>query len=1321
MSIDVTTEKRFEADIEEFFLSSAGGYTHNYDGYDPQLGVYKDTLLRFIQRTQPKEWKRFLLQNKVDPERKFCLAFNNACDMDGLISVLRHGFKHRGIPFKVCYFKPESGLNQTAEALYEKNEITCNRQWFYSSDTHNSVDMVLSVNGIPVFALELKNQYTGQNVDNAKRQWMYDRDPREICFQFNKRILGYFCIDQLEVWMTTRLEGKNTYFLPFNQGSNGAGNDGGKGNPANPDGYPTSYFWEYVFQKDSMMDIIQKFIHLQVKEEKKQMPDGSEQVTKKKRLIFPRYHQMDVVRKLIADVKKEGAGRNYLIQHSAGSGKSNSIAWTAYRLASLHDSNDESVFSSVVVVTDRTVLDEQLQETISGFDHTIGSVETIDDKKNSKDLRDAINNGARIIVTTLQKFPVIYQEVDKVAGRNFAIIVDEAHSSQTGSSAMKLKAALADTEAALREYAEIEGKAEDEIDRNDKLVQEMLTHGKHPNLSFFAFTATPKPATLEMFGSQWTDGSFHPFHIYSMRQAIEEGFILDVLQNYMTYSTCFKIAKDTPENPELPESRATKIIKKYEKLHPYNISQKSQIIVETFRETTKQKIGGKGKMMVVTDSRLAAVRYFHEIKRYIREQHYADMDILAAFSGTVQDGDEEYTEAGLNVRKDGSHISESQTKEEFHDNFNVLVVAEKYQTGFDEPLLHTMIVDKKLKNVKAVQTLSRLNRTCPGKVDTFVLDFANKKEDILEAFQPFYQETSLEQEVNVDLIYQTEKELLDYAIYNENDIRAFTDIWNHPGKQDATAMGKMTSVLKPVADRYNLKNPEERYQFRRQVRKLLRWYSYITQVVRMFDTDMHKEYLFLSYLIGLLPEEKEEPIDLEGKLKLEYYKLQKTFEGAIKLEKVDGQYVPSKKQGAQGIRQKSTLDEILDKINEKYKGQFTDGDRVMLGALHDKLIADDKLASSARTSDPRIFTESIFPSAFGNAAMESYMEAQDSYPDKERELWRTFDSTPYELRIAMGNLDEDEMVLLLDYSKYYDKLEMPIPRNRDKVLEDLQHEKFIKRNDAGTWDITNMGALMIAKDLKKFESLHRRTVRVIWYKENSRLDAIREKEFCAGYAFSHEEIVQYIMTIIPQEEVIVEATRKSVVSFPEIAIRELLANAMIHQDLQQRGTNPMVEVFKNRIEFSNAGAPLVAIERIVDSVPVSRNENIAGFMHKCGICEERGSGYDKIVEATGKNELLAPRIENQNNQFTKAILFAKVPFELTTKEDRMRTCYMQACLAYVNFEGISNSDIRKIFGLGEKEKAKASRLLTSAVDGGYIKVMDPDTAPRYKKYIPYWA
>ena len=956
------TEKRFEMDIADFLLSPAGGYTGNHDVYDPRLGLFPATLCRFVQKTQPKEWARFVMQNQTEPERKFCLAFNNACDAEGLLSVLRHGFKHRGVSFRVCYFRPESGLNQTAAALYAKNEITCNRQWFYSAENHNSVDMVLAVNGIPVFAFELKNQYTGQNVENAKRQWMYDRDPREICFQFNKRILGFFCVDQLEVWMTTKLAGKDTFFLPFNQGSNGAGNDGGKGNPANPDGYPTAYLWEQVFRKNSMMDILQKFIH----------------ATKDKKLVFPRYHQLDVVRKLLADVRANGAGHNYLIQHSAGSGKSNSIAWTAYRLASLHDDENRPVFSSVIVVTDRTVLDAQLQETISGFDHTLGAVETIGEDKSSKDLRDAINEGRRIIVTTLQKFPVIYQEVDKAAGRNYAVIVDEAHSSQTGSSALKLKAALADTEEALREYAELEGKAEEELDLNNKLLQEMLVQGKHQNLSFFAFTATPKAQTLEIFGTEWEDGSFHPFHVYSMRQAIEEGFILDVLQNYMTYATCFKIAKNTPENPELPESRATKIIRRYEKLHPYNISQKAQIIVETFRETTRHKIGGRGKMMVVTDSRLAAVRYFHAVKQYIADQGYFTMDVLVAFSGSVKDGDEEYTETGLNVRRDGSHISETQTKAEFHeDNFNILIVAEKYQTGFDEPLLHTMIVDKKLKGVKAVQTLSRLNRTCPGKVDTFVLDFANKQEDILEAFQPFYQETSLEQEVNADLIYQTQKELRGYAIYSGNDIDAFINVWKQLDKKDG--MGRMTSTLMPVAERYNLKNTEERYQFRRLVRSFLRWYSYVTQVVRMFDEETQKEYLFLGYLLGLLPADPIDPIDLDGKLRLEYYKLQKTFEGAIQLQQLDGQYVPAKERGGAAQYPRSTLDEILEKINEKYKGNFTDADRVVIQTLHDKLITDQKLKDSARTTDPRIFTESIFPNAFGNVAMESYMESQESY------------------------------------------------------------------------------------------------------------------------------------------------------------------------------------------------------------------------------------------------------------------------------------------------------------------------------------------------------
>lgn len=975
MSISDTTEKRFESDIHAAMLQE--GYTVNTDEYDATSALWPDTLIRFVKATQPKEWHRFEMQNSAATEDKFIRAFMNAVEMDGVLSVLRKGFKHRGTAFRVCYFRPESGLNQTAAELYAANEITVNRQWYYSAENKNSVDMVIAVNGIPVFAFELKNQYTGQDIEDAKRQWMYDRDPRERCFQFNSRILAFFCVDQLEVCMTTKLAGKDTYFLPFNQGSNGAGVDGGKGNPVNPDGYPTAYLWEYVFSKDSMMDILQKFISLKIDQEKKLLPDGQEQIIKKKKLLFPRYHQLDVVRSLIADVRANGAGHNYLIQHSAGSGKSNSIAWTAYRLAALFNDEDKPIFSSVIIVTDRRVLDQQLQETISGFDHQLGAIETIDEKKTSKNLRDAINDGVRIIVTTLQKFPVIYQEVDQASGRNYAIIVDEAHSSQTGTSAQKLKTALADTEEALREYAELEGMAEDEIDRNDPIVQQMISHGKHANLSFFAFTATPKAQTLEMFGDPQPDGSFHPFHVYSMRQAIEEGFILDVLRNYMTYATCFKIAKTTPENPELPESRATKLIKQYEKLHPYNISQKTAIIVETFRSTTSHKIGGKGKMMIVTDSRLAAVRYFHEIKRYIKDHGYTDMDVLTAFSGAVQDGGEEYTEPTLNVRKDGTHIAESQTKAEFHDNFNLLVVAEKYQTGFDEPLLHTMIVDKKLKGVKAVQTLSRLNRTCPGKVDTYILDFANKHEEILDAFQPFYQETSLEQEVNADLIYQTEKELLGYAIYTSEDIESFIKVWK--SAQGSTEMGKMTSALKPVADRYNLKNSEERYQFRRQVRQFIRWYSYISQVVRMFDQDMHKEYLFLRYLIHLIPADPVEKVDLEGKLKLEFYKLIPTFSGEIKLENLDGEYVPAKQKGAAGAQKKSTLDEILERINEVYKGKFTEADRVIIDSLHDKLMKNQKLQSSARTSDPVIFKESIFPSAFGDAAMESYTESQESY------------------------------------------------------------------------------------------------------------------------------------------------------------------------------------------------------------------------------------------------------------------------------------------------------------------------------------------------------
>lgn len=973
-------EKQFESNIEAFLISPAGGYEKATDaGYTSSSGMALDihTLVGFVKATQPIMWQRFEKQCNSDPYKKFYKCFEDAVQMDGLLSVMRHGFKHRGMDFKVCYFKPESTLNDVAVKRYKQNVCQCIRQWHYSEQNNNSVDMMLAINGIPVIAIELKNQLTGQTADNAKLQWKYDRDRREPAFWLNHRILAYFAVDLYEAWMATELKGADTYFLPFNQGSNGAGNDGGAGNPqAEDDNYVTSYIWENVLQKDSLLDIIQKFISFEVKTEKK---DGKN-VTKK-RLIFPRFHQLDVVRKLIADVRENGSGNNYLIQHSAGSGKSNSIAWTAYRLASLHNDDNEPVFTSVVIVTDRRNLDAQLQETITGFDHTLGSVCAIDEKKSSKDLKDALNAGKRIIVTTLQKFPVIYEEVDDTTDKRFAIIVDEAHSSQTGSSAMKLKAALADVSDALKEYAELEGKAEEELlDDNDRLVREMITHGKHKNLSFFAFTATPKSSTLEMFGTEWNDGSYHPFHVYSMRQAIEEEFILDVLQNYATYKTCYQIAKNTKDNPDVPQSKALKTIKRYEELHPYNIQQKSAIIVETFRNVTKQKIREKGKMMVVTSSRLAAVRYYHEIKRYLESNGYHDVEILAAFSGSIKDPDDpkdvEWTESKLNG------VNESQTKQVFHDEGNILIVAEKYQTGFDEPLLHTMIVDKKLRGVKAVQTLSRLNRTHPDKQDTFILDFVNSKEDILEAFQPFYQETSLSQEINTDLIYKTQKMLRAFKIYDDMDIEKVNKIYFDEDKRKANKIqAAITNALLPIQQKYNELNQEQRYQFRKLCRTFVKWYGYITQIARMFDKQMHDEYIFCSYLAKVIPADPTTPFNLDDRVKLEYYNLEKTYEGSINLSEDNlSAYEPAKlKKPVKMSETLSPLEQVIEKINQEYAGNFTEADKVVITALHQKLKNNKRLQNAAKKDGRQIFEKNIFPPLFDDAAQEAYIESTETY------------------------------------------------------------------------------------------------------------------------------------------------------------------------------------------------------------------------------------------------------------------------------------------------------------------------------------------------------
>ena len=791
-------EKQFESNIEAFLISPAGGYEKATDtGYISSAGMALDiqTLVEFVKATQPVMWKRFEKRCNSDPYKKFYKCFEDAVQMDGLIFVMRHGFKHRGLEFKVCYFKPESTLNDGAVKRYKQNVCQCIRQWHYSEQNNNSVDMMLAINGIPVVAIELKNQLTGQTVDNAKLQWQYDRDQREPAFWLNHRILAYFAVDLYEAWMATELKGTDTYFLPFNQGSNGAGNDGGAGNPqVEDDNYVTSYIWENVLQKDSLLDIIQKFISFEVKTEKK---DGKN-VTKK-RLIFPRFHQLDVVRKLIADVRENGSGNNYLIQHSAGSGKSNSIAWTAYRLASLHDDNNEPVFTSVVIVTDRRNLDEQLQETITGFDHTLGSVCTIDKKKSSKDLRNALNDGKRIIVTTLQKFPVIYEEVDDTKDKRFAIIVDEAHSSQTGSSALKLKTALADVSDALKEYAELEGKAEDELlDDNDRLIGEMESH----------------------------------------------------------------------------------------------------------------------------------------------------------------------------------------TKEVFHDEGNILIVAEKYQTGFDEPLLHTMIVDKKLRGVKAVQTLSRLNRIHPDKQDTFIIDFINTKEDILKAFQPFYKETLLSEEINTDLIYKAQKMLRAFKIYDDLDIEKVSKIYFDEAKRKANKIqAAITNALLPIQQKYNALNEEQRYQFRRLCRSFVKWYGYITQIVRMFDKQMHNEYIFCSYLVKVIPADPMMPFDLGDRVKLEYYNLEKTYEGSISLlNEENGVYEPAKlKKPVKMTETFSPLEQVIDKINQQYIGNFTDGDKVVISTLHEKLKNNKKLRKAAKTDGRQIFEKNIFPQLFEDAAQEAYIESTETY------------------------------------------------------------------------------------------------------------------------------------------------------------------------------------------------------------------------------------------------------------------------------------------------------------------------------------------------------
>lgn len=982
------TEKRFEQDIESFLVSKKGGYEKgDMSTFDKKKAIDMSKLISFISSTQPKEWARYQRVYLDKAEEMLYKRLQESISQFGLIYTLRHGIDDRGIKLQIVYFMPGSALNQDLIEKYHKNIMTCTRQFAYSSENHNTIDIVLSVNGIPVVGLELKNQLKNQTYENAELQWKNDRDPRELIFNFNQRMLVYFAVDTYYVTMATKLDGNKTFFLPFNQGSNGAGNVGGAGNPVNEEGYCTSYLWERVLQKDMLLNILQKYISLQV-DEKIEIKNNKRIKKTSKKIIFPRYHQLDVVEKLIADVYKNGSGKNYLIQHSAGSGKSNSIAWLTYRLASLHNKNDENVFNSVIVVTDRRVLDKQLQGTISGFDHKLGLVETIDDKKTSKDLRDAINDGKKIIITTLQKFPVIYQEVENTKGRKFAVIVDEAHSSQTGNSAKKLKSALADKTGARDEYREIYGEDidSDETDSEDVLNNEILSHGQHRNLSFFGFTATPKAKTLEIFGVKQPNGTFRPFHIYSMRQAIDEGFILDVLKNYTTMQNCFRIAKSTSDNPEYKETPAIKAIKKYYMSHSRVIGDYVEVIVEQFRQVTLSKLNGKAKAMVVCPSRPSAVKFYEEINKYIAKKKYSDMKTLVAFSGTVPTADgREVVESQLNFTSEGKKISEDQLRHYFAgDDFNTLIVADKYQTGFDEPRLHTMFILKKLNSVKAVQTLSRVNRTCPGKVDTFILDFVNTAEEIQASFQPYYEDTILSSEINVNFVYDNANKVKTYCLFNDEDVEKFVKIYTKKGEQTATDLGKITGLFRPVCERFNELSEEKRIECKDAIKSFNKYYAYVSQITRMFDKELYKTYLFTEYLAKLLPRRASEKINIDDKVQLEFTNLKETFSGTIELQKSSTDNVlnpPKDGTGKPVNEKKELLDNIIDKINIMFEGKFEESDRVIVETIYNRFVSgkNSKLKKYAKSTDREMFSKSIFPKEFDNIAQDCYTEQMEAF------------------------------------------------------------------------------------------------------------------------------------------------------------------------------------------------------------------------------------------------------------------------------------------------------------------------------------------------------
>ena len=962
-----TSEAAFETLIVEHVIGRGGYLARVTAGFDAELGLFTDDLLAYIRVTQARMWEK---QHAIHGDKlgeNLVAAFDKATIHDGVLKIIRHGFKFYGSTVRVASFRPAHNLNPDVDALYAANRLAVVRQLHHDpKQPAHSIDLVLVLNGIPLVTAELKNAMTNQTAADARRQYE-GRDADAPIFRFKRRALVHFAVGSDEVWMTTHLAGTGTTFRPFN-----VGHGTGAGNPPVEGKHRTSYLWEEVWQRDSFLDIFARFIHLEVDEE-----------TKRERMVFPRYHQLDCVRKLVAAAQAKGAGTNYLVQHSAGSGKSNSIAWLAHHLASLHDVQDRKVYDSVLVLTDRRVLDQQLQGTIYQFDHKEGVVRRIQDGQGkSRQLAEALGEGCPIIICTIHSFGAVAEKLEAIPNRRYAVIVDEAHSSQSGDMAASVKEILS--------AAAISAKFEEEAVDRDPLehpaLRKAITRGPQSNLSFFAFTATPKFKTLELFGYRGADGKPRPFHLYSMRQAIEERFILDVLRGYITYKSYFKLVKAVTEDPELDKKKASRALARFVSLHPTNIAQKTEVIIEHFRACVMTRIGGKAKAMVVTGSRVQAVKYKLAFDKYIADNGYAGIGALVAFSGEVKDPanpastEKPYTEPEMNRdRITGRELKEFELPGAFAgDRYNVLIVANKYQTGFDQPLLCAMYVDKRLAGVQAVQTLSRLNRIHPGKTETFILDFVNDREEILSSFQDYYESTTVEESIDPQRLYELQTQLDDALVYHHSEVDHFARIFFKPlDRQVPGDNGRLDAALNPAVDRFKALDKERADKFRDQLQAFCSLYSFLAQVVPFSDVDLEKLYAFGKMLLRKLREEQgSEPVDLGDDVALKYFRLQKVGDGQLKLAADVGGVVhgPTETGTAKTNEEKEKLSRLIDLVNERFGTDFDAQD--LLDGVADQLIADSDLGRAARVNDRKNF-EFVGRPAFDEALVDRHSKHRD--------------------------------------------------------------------------------------------------------------------------------------------------------------------------------------------------------------------------------------------------------------------------------------------------------------------------------------------------------